>query len=152
MWCTPFSSCKPKCIFFPYFFHFSLQEHWLTMKKVNHIKIGKKSPLRNTMMKILKCCMKSGRSKFELSVSILAPHHIYWIILTLFSSLKYWSKRNDEEKIPEDELPYGHPDRPNMKSFKLEDIDVKNPESIKRASKMNKNVILLATISGNPTR
>jgi len=59
---------------------------------------------------------------------------------------------NDEEKIPEDELPYGHPDRPNMKSFKLEDIDVKNPESIKRASKMNKNVILLATISGNPTR
>ena len=39
-----------------------------------------------------------------------------------------------------------------MKSFKLEDIDVKNPESIKRASKMNKNVILLATISGNPTR
>ena len=85
----------------------------------------------------------------ELSVSILFPKHIYWNILYYIS---FSSIRNDEEKIPEDELPYGHPDRPNMKSFKLEDIDVKNPESIKRASKMNKNVILLATISGNPTR
>ena len=148
MWCTPFSSCKPKCIFFPYFFHFSLQEHWLTKKKLNHIKIGKTSPLRNTMTKILKCCMKSGRSKFA-NLWIISP----WAhLLNFFYCVSFSSIRNDDEKIPEDELPYGHPDRPNMKSFKLEDIDVKNPESIKRASKMNKNVILLATISGNPTR
>ena len=62
-----------------------------------------------------------------------------------------WEK-NDEEKIPEDELPYGHPDRPYQKSFKLEDINPNDPESIKRASKLNKNVIVVATLSDNPTR
>ena len=62
-----------------------------------------------------------------------------------------WEK-NDEEKIPADELPYGHPDRPYQKSFKLEDINPKDPESIKRASKLNKNIIVVATLTGNPTR
>ena len=62
-----------------------------------------------------------------------------------------WEK-NDEEKIPADELPYGHPDRPFQKSFKLEDINPKDPESIKRASKLNKNIIVVATLTGNPTR
>ena len=61
-----------------------------------------------------------------------------------------WEK-NDEDKIPEDELPYGHPDRP-QKSFKLEDINPSDPESIKRATKLNKNVIVVATLTGNPTR
>ena len=55
-----------------------------------------------------------------------------------------WEK-NDEDKIPEDELPYGHPDRP-QKSFKLEDINPSDPESIKRATKLNKNVIVVATL------
>ena len=61
-----------------------------------------------------------------------------------------WEK--NDEKIPEDELPYGHPDRPYQRSFKLEDINPRDPESIKRASKLNKNVIVLATLNGSPAR
>ena len=79
-------------------------------------------------------------------------------------------EENDEEKLPPDELPYGHPDRLGQvssagelslsflprpktgKSFKLSDIDLNNPESIKKATKADKTVITLATVTGYPSR
>ena len=81
-------------------------------------------------------------------------------------------EENDEEKLPPDELPYGHPDRlvfrkkilhlwsvlificrPRAsKPWKLSDVDLNNPEAIKRATKADKTVITLATVTGDPTK
>ena len=76
-------------------------------------------------------------------------------------------EENDEEKLPPDELSYGHPDRLGStrdlslislcrpkasKPLMLSDIDLNNPESIKRATKADKTVITLATVTGDPTK
>ena len=42
--------------------------------------------------------------------------------------------------------------RPKKSSPKLEDIDLRDPDSIKRASKADKTVITLVTLTGQPTR
>ena len=42
--------------------------------------------------------------------------------------------------------------RPKKSSLKLEDIDLRDPDSIKRASKADKTVITLVTLTGQPTR
>ena len=67
-----------------------------------------------------------------------------WSFLIFFIS-------NDEDKIPDDELPYGHPDRPK-KALEFGNINLNDPGAMKKASRLNKNVIVLATISGDPTR
>ena len=42
--------------------------------------------------------------------------------------------------------------RPKKSSLRLEDIDLRDPDSIKRASKADKTVITLVTLTGQPTR
>ena len=61
-------------------------------------------------------------------------------------------EENDDEKIPNDELPYGHPDRPSYSNIKMEDFDFKDPSSVKKFSNMKKNILVFATLTGNPTK
>ena len=61
-------------------------------------------------------------------------------------------EENDDEKIPNDELPYGHPDRPDYSNIKMEDFDFKDPSSVKKFSNMKKNIFVIATLTGNPSR
>ena len=90
------------------------------------------------MKLILIGCMMSGKGKI---VTMLA--------LAITTSNNF---SNDDDKIPEDELPYGHPERPYKKELNFNNINLKDPEALKKVANFNKNILLFVTVNGNPTR
>ena len=72
--------------------------------------------------------------------------------ISLSSNLKLQVCSNDDEKIPEDELPYGHPDRPFKKELDFNNINLNDPEALKKVANFNKNILLFVTVNGNPSR
>ena len=99
----------------------------------------------------------------------------FWIILLFFflhlnASAKDWKDKsvgeyseadydnlyeeweeNDDDIIPPDELPYGHPDRPKP-PVSYDNMDMSDPQSMMRASKANKAAMLLVTVNEDPTK
>jgi len=58
--------------------------------------------------------------------------------------LDQWEE--DEEPIPPDELPEGHPDRP-VAPVDFSKLDMNNPEAVMKATKKGKTVMLFAKIN-----
>ena len=86
-------------------------------------------------------------SKIKVMISETKFRSFYKTLSTIMYFL-----RNDEDEIPNDELPYGHPDRDHKRSLNFEQINLQDKGALKRAAAMNKNVLLLASVSGNPSR
>jgi len=58
--------------------------------------------------------------------------------------LDQWEE--DEEPIPADELPYGHPDRPQA-AMDLSKLDLKNPGDVMKATKKGKTVMMFVRVN-----
>ena len=69
-----------------------------------------------------------------------------------FDNLYDQWEENDDVKIPNDELPYGHPERPDYSNIRLEDVNMNDKDAIKKFSTLKKNILVTATLTGNPTR
>ena len=66
-----------------------------------------------------------------------------WKDADLERLLDQWDE--DEEAIPPDELPDGHPDKPQPQ-LDLSKLDMRNPDQLMMASKKGKTVMMFATI------
>ena len=63
--------------------------------------------------------------------------------------LDQWEE--DEEPIPPDELPEGHPDRP-VPPVDFSKLDMNNPEAVMKATKKGKTIMLFAKINNFVSR
>ena len=61
--------------------------------------------------------------------------------------LDQWEE--DEEPIPPDELPEGHPDRP-VPPVDFSKLDMNNPEAVMKATKKGKTIMMFVRVN-NPT-
>jgi hypothetical protein len=63
--------------------------------------------------------------------------------------LKSTLKENDDEKLPEDELP---PHLRKPPPITIEDLKGKSPEDLKMINKKGKSLMIFVTVSGNPSK
>jgi len=63
--------------------------------------------------------------------------------------LDQWDE--DEEPLPPDELPEGHPDRPQPQ-LDLSKLDMKNPEEMMKMSKKGKTVMMFVRVKDSKSR
>lgn len=60
-------------------------------------------------------------------------------------------KENDDEKLPEDELP-PHLRKPQGLGLNINDLKKKKPEELSRLNQKGKQLMMFVTVSGTPKR
>ena len=88
---------------------------------------------------------REGHSKIKVVVKYAPCSAFPGVVSFLVTDCKHELQENDDEELPEDELPEWKREPPKVD---LSQVDASNPENLLKASKKGRTLMMFATVSG----